>query len=102
LADFENIEDLDDARRPQLLVESVSDYAIYLLSIDGRVLSWNSGAERLKGYHAEEIIGRPFSDFYTPEDRTWGSSKVRGNQMAARRVLLRERQIGEKSCVEHF
>ena len=54
LSDFEKIEDLDDARRLQLLVQSVTDYAIYLLSIDGRVLTWNSGAERLKGYPAEE------------------------------------------------
>ena len=56
-----SIEDLDDARRLQLLVQSVTDYAIYLLSIDGRVLTWNSGAEKLKGYRAEEIIGRSFS-----------------------------------------
>ena len=72
LADLENIEALDDAQRFQLLLQSVIDYAIYLLSIDGRVLTWNSGAERVKGYHAEEIIGRHFSDFYTPEDRKLG------------------------------
>ena len=83
MADFENIEDLDDAQRLQLLVQSVTDYAIYLLSIDGRVLSWNSGAERLKGYHAEEIIGRHFSDFYTPEDRELGIPQ-KGLEIAAR------------------
>ena len=55
-----SIEELDDARRLQLLVQSVTDYAIYLLSIDGRVLTWNSGAEKLKGYREEEIIGRSF------------------------------------------
>lgn len=82
LADFENIEDLDDARRLQLLVESVTDYAIYLLSVDGRVMSWNLGAERLKGYHAKEIIGRPFSDFYTPEDRELGIPQ-KGLEIAA-------------------
>ena len=68
----ESIEELDDAQRLQLLVQSVIDYAIYLLSIHGRVLSWNLGAEKLKGYSAEEIIGRSFSDFYTPEDRKLG------------------------------
>jgi len=69
VADLEKIEDLDEARRLQLLVESVVDYAIYLISLDGRVLTWNSGAERLKGYRADEIIGRSFSLFYAPEDR---------------------------------
>ena len=75
LLDFEQIEDLDDARRLELLVQSVVDYAIYLLSVEGRVLTWNSGAERLKGYQAEEIIGRSFSEFYTPEDRDLGVPK---------------------------
>ena len=72
MADLEKIENLDEAQRLQLLVHSVIDYAIYLLSIDGRVLTWNSGAERLKGYRAAEIIGRSFSLFYAPEDRDVG------------------------------
>ena len=78
-----SLEELDDARRLQLLVQSVTDYAIYLLSIDGRVLTWNSGAEKLKGYPAEEIIGRSFSDFYTPEDRELGIPQ-KGLEIAAR------------------
>ena len=53
--------------RFRLLVESVVDYAIFMLGPDGTVLTWNLGAERLKGYTAEEIIGRPFSLFYPPE-----------------------------------
>ncbi len=53
--------------RFRLLVESVIDYAIFVLAPDGTVLTWNSGAERLKGYRAEEIIGRHFSVFYPPE-----------------------------------
>ena len=53
----------------RLLVESVSDYAIYLLDTTGRVMSWNAGAERIKGYTAAEILGRHFSLFYPPEDR---------------------------------
>ena len=83
MADIENIEDLDDAQRFQLLVQSVIDYAIYLLSIDGRVLTWNSGAERLKGYQAEEIIGRHFSDFYPPKDRELGTPQ-KALEIAAR------------------
>ena len=53
----------------RLLVESVSDYAIYLLDTAGRVVSWNTGAERIKGCRADEIIGEHFSRFYLPEDR---------------------------------
>jgi PAS domain S-box-containing protein len=53
----------------RLLVESVQDYAIYLLGIDGTIRSWNAGAERLKGYTAKEIIGNNFSSFFTVPDR---------------------------------
>jgi PAS domain S-box-containing protein len=53
--------------RFRLLVESVKDYAIFLLDPEGRVASWNAGAERIKGYRADEIIGKHFSVFYPPE-----------------------------------
>ena len=52
----------------QLLVHSVTDYAIYMLDPQGRVSSWNLGAQRIKGYAPQEIIGQHFSKFYTPED----------------------------------
>jgi PAS domain S-box-containing protein len=52
----------------ELLVQSVRDYAIFLLDLEGRVASWNVGAERCKGYRAEEIIGRHFGCFYARED----------------------------------
>lgn len=52
----------------QLMVESVRDYAIFMLDPNGHVASWNQGAERIKGYTADEIIGRHFSTFYPPED----------------------------------
>src|SRR3989442_12947000 len=52
----------------RLLVESVKDYAIFILDPDGRVLTWNRGAEAIKGYRAGEIIGKHFSRFYTPEE----------------------------------
>jgi PAS domain S-box-containing protein len=61
--------------RYRLLVEGISDYAIYMLSPEGIVTSWNPGAERFKGYRADEIIGRHFSEFYTPEDRESGLPK---------------------------
>ena len=56
----------------RLLVDAVQDYAIFLLSTEGRVLTWNRGAERIKGYSADEIIGQHFSVFYTPEERGAG------------------------------
>ncbi|MGF7163534.1 PAS domain S-box-containing protein [Rhodoligotrophos appendicifer] len=79
------IEDLDTARRLQLLVDSVVDYAIYMISLDGNVVSWNSGAMRLKGYQAAEIIGRPYSSFFTPEDQ---------EQQVPQRALEAARKVG--------
>jgi PAS domain S-box-containing protein len=58
--------------RFRLLVQSVTDYAIYMLDTGGHVASWNAGAERFKGYTADEIIGEHFSRFYTEEDREAG------------------------------
>ena len=58
--------------RFRLLVESVRDYAIFMLDIDGTVRSWNAGAQAIKGYTADEIVGRHFSAFYTPQDREAG------------------------------
>jgi PAS domain S-box-containing protein len=54
----------------RLLVDSVRDHAIFLLDPEGNVVSWNAGAARIKGYSAEEILGRHFSQFYTEEDRS--------------------------------
>ena len=56
----------------ELLVREVVDYAIYMLSPDGRVISWNTGAERIKGYGEAEILGSHFSRFYTDEERDAG------------------------------
>lgn len=54
------------------LVQSVRDYAIFLLDPDGNITTWNSGAQRIKGYTAEEIIGRHFSIFYSEDDKLAG------------------------------
>lgn len=56
----------------ELLVREVVDYAIFMLDTDGRVVTWNTGAARIKGYHESEIVGAHFSLFYTPEDRAAG------------------------------
>ena len=65
-------EQLDDSQSEdqfRLLVQSIVDYAIYMLDPKGFVTSWNAGAQRIKGFQAEEIVGKHFSTFYTPEDR---------------------------------
>jgi PAS domain S-box-containing protein len=61
-----------DAKRFQLLVDSITDYAIYMLDLEGFVSSWNAGAQHCKGYTPSEIIGRHFSTFYTDEDKATG------------------------------
>jgi PAS domain S-box-containing protein len=66
----------DDAFR--LLVESTLDYAIFMLDPDGRIASWNAGAQRIKQYAADEIIGRHFSTFYPPDAiaRNWPQTEL--------------------------
>src|SRR5690348_15946185 len=54
------------------MVEGVIDYAIFMLDRDGYIISWNAGAERIKGYRSDEIVGGHFSQFYTEEDRRRG------------------------------
>jgi PAS domain S-box-containing protein len=74
---------MEDAKRSQLLVNAITDYAIYMLDPEGTVTSWNPGAERFKGYLKHEIIGQHFSRFYTDEDRQTGLPK-RALEIAAR------------------
>ncbi|MGO7133361.1 PAS domain S-box protein [Rhizobium leguminosarum] len=63
---------LDEEGRFRLLVDAITDYAIYMLSPEGIVTSWNAGAQRFKGYKPSEILGEHFSRFYLPEDRAAG------------------------------
>ncbi|CAM2152022.1 two-component system, cell cycle sensor histidine kinase and response regulator CckA [Pararobbsia alpina] len=72
MQDNPRLADLTEEQRLQMLIAGVSDYAIYMLSADGYVSSWNTGAQRFKGYTASEIIGQHFSTFYTDEDRAAG------------------------------
>src|SRR5258706_9951390 len=53
----------------RVMIEEVQDYAIVLLDMDGTILTWNKGVEKIKGYKPEEIIGQNFSIFYLPADR---------------------------------
>lgn len=79
----------ESEERFRLLVESVVDYAIFMLSRDGIVTSWNVGAQRIKGYTAEEILGQHFSRFYTPED------VASGKPARALRIAAAEGRYGE-------
>jgi PAS domain S-box-containing protein len=74
----------------RLLVDGVKDYAIFMLTPDGRVATWNQGAERIKGYRADEIIGRHFSSFYSTED------KERGKPEAELRIAAAEGRYEEE------
>ena len=67
--DATNFAQTDIKEQFQLLMEEVDDFAIFMLDLDGNVISWNSGAEKIKGYQAEEVIGQNFSIFYSAEDR---------------------------------
>jgi len=62
----------DSERNFRLLVQSVTDYAIYMLEPDGTVASWNAGAARIKGYTALDIVGKNYSEFFAPQDREAG------------------------------
>jgi PAS domain S-box-containing protein len=75
----------------RLLVQGVTDYAIYMLSPEGRVSNWNQGAQRIKGYLPEEIIGQHFSIFYTPQDRELGEPQ------RALEIATREGRFEKKS-----
>ena len=66
---------LEAERRFRILVQGVTDYAIFMLDPEGRVANWNVGAERIKGYTPDEIVGEHFSRFYTPEDFEAGVPK---------------------------
>lgn len=68
----------------RVLVQGVTDYAIYMLGTDGVIASWNAGAQRIKGYSAAEVVGTHFSRFYRPEDR------ARGEPAAALATATRE------------
>lgn len=74
---------LKSERSFRLLVQGVTDYAIFMLSPDGHITSWNAGARRIKGYTEAEIIGSHFSRFYTPEDVAAGVP-LRGLETARR------------------
>lgn len=83
---------VESGRSFQILVQSVTDYAIYMLDAEGRVASWNAGAERIKGYSEREILGQHFSRFYTQEDRKAQAPK------RALATALRDGKFEKEGC----
>jgi len=90
--------------RFRLLVESAKGYAIYMLDTRGRIATWSPEAERIKGYRAEEIIGKPFHTFFTPEDAQGGVPeqvlKIAKEEGQARYEGWRVRKDGSRFWVE--
>jgi PAS domain S-box-containing protein len=78
---------LSEEQRFRLLVTAVTDYAIYMLDTEGRIATWNPGAERFKGYTRDEILGQHYSRFFTPEDV---AADLPGRAL---RAALRERRF---------
>jgi len=76
VADLRNENASFGDERFRLLVEAIRDYAIFMLNPEGRILSWNTGAERIKGYRADEVIGKHFSIFYPEEDIWRGKTEM--------------------------
>ena len=81
-----------DEEQFRLLVQGVTDYAIYMLDSNGNVSSWNAGAQRIKGYTPDEIIGRHFSTFYTQADREAGEPQK------ALATAAREGRFEKEAC----
>jgi PAS domain S-box-containing protein len=82
----------DTAEQFHILVDSVEEYAIYLLDPNGNVISWNTGAEKIKGYSSEEIIGKNFASFYTADDVAAGKPQ-RNLREASRRGYIRDQGL---------
>src|SRR5256885_13513676 len=83
---------VDTAEQFHILVDSVEEYAIYMIDPTGKVVTWNTGAQKIKGYTAQEIIGKNFACFYTAEDVS-GNKPQRNLAEAARRGSIRDQSL---------
>src|SRR5881398_1321674 len=81
-----------DAQQFHILVDSVEEYAIYMLGPHGNVITWNTGAEKIKGYSTEEIIGKNFASFYTADEVAAGKPQ-RNLREATRRGYIRDQGL---------
>ncbi|HZH16398.1 MAG TPA: PAS domain-containing sensor histidine kinase [Archangium sp.] len=96
--------ELERDERFHLNLEDIKEFAIFRVSPEGRIVSWNTGAERLKGYRAEEILGQPFAVLFTPEDAAAGKPEWEMRQAAEKGVYqgegVRVRKGGERFDAE--
>src|SRR2546423_10433204 len=83
---------VDTAEQFHILVDSVEEYAIYMIDPTGKVVTWNTGAQKIKGYTAQEIIGKNFACFYTAEDVS-ANKPQRNLAEAARRGSIRDQGL---------
>jgi two-component system sensor kinase FixL len=95
---------MESEERFRLLIQHVKDYAIYMIDPEGRVMSWNEGAERIKGYTEAEVIGQPISIFYTDQENQAGepANNLRRALDAGRyeAIGLRRRKDGSLFCAD--
>ena len=82
----------ETAEQFHILVDSVEEYAIYMLDADGNIITWNTGAQKIKGYTAAEIIGKNFASFYTADDVAAGKPQ-RNLREASRRGYIRDQGL---------
>src|SRR5215475_683811 len=82
----------ETAEQFHILVDSVEEYAIYMLDPNGNIITWNTGAQKIKGYSTEEIIGKNVASFYTAEDVAAGKPQ-RNLREAARRAYVRDQGL---------
>src|SRR5436309_6382378 len=82
----------DTAEQFHILVDSVEEYAIYMLDASGNIVTWNTGAQKIKGYTAEEIVGKNFASFYTADDVAAGKPEWNLRE-AARRGVIRDQGL---------
>src|SRR5437899_5160345 len=87
-----NSEVYDTAEQFHILVDSVEEYAIYMLDASGNIVTWNTGAQKIKGYTAEEIVGKNFACFYTADDVAAGKPQ-RNLREASRRGYIRDQGL---------
>src|SRR5207244_4277305 len=87
-----NSEVYDTAEQFHILEDSVEEYAIYMLDASGNIVTWNTGAQKIKGYTAEEIVGKNFACFYTADDVAAGKPQ-RNLREAARRGYIRDQGL---------